>query len=312
MRIICPNCEALYEIEAEAIPPGGRDVQCSACGHNWFQLPEHVAAGLPPQEYDDLPEDIAAAEEAEAPEPDEAPRPSLDPALRAFLRKEAEREAAARRSEAQADADVETEPAAEAEAEPVGAEATRADAAGADAADAMTEDATAEDASEHDAVDDLLFKTAPMTAAPETQEAPEPDEPDEPGRNAEAAEAEPEHDPVRSPAGSGDGEARAPLAARTRAPDPAAPAAQDAFDAGHGPELALDEEVARRRGFRMGFIGMLLIAGGALWLYVYGRGMPDPGPFLTGYVETMETGRVVLVERLDGAVDALVRLTIGD
>lgn len=39
MRLICPNCEAQYEVEDNAIPAEGRDVQCSNCGHAWFQAP---------------------------------------------------------------------------------------------------------------------------------------------------------------------------------------------------------------------------------------------------------------------------------
>ena len=34
---MCPNCDAEYEVDASAIPESGRDVQCSNCGHAWFQ-----------------------------------------------------------------------------------------------------------------------------------------------------------------------------------------------------------------------------------------------------------------------------------
>lgn len=45
MRLVCPNCEAKYEVPDDAIPEGGRDVQCSSCGHAWFQgRPEIEAA----------------------------------------------------------------------------------------------------------------------------------------------------------------------------------------------------------------------------------------------------------------------------
>lgn len=37
MRLMCPNCDAEYEVDASAIPLSGRDVQCSNCGHAWFQ-----------------------------------------------------------------------------------------------------------------------------------------------------------------------------------------------------------------------------------------------------------------------------------
>ncbi|MCB1335244.1 MAG: zinc-ribbon domain-containing protein [Roseivivax sp.] len=45
MRLICPNCEAQYEVPDNAISMEGRDVQCSSCGHTWFQLhPDQEAA----------------------------------------------------------------------------------------------------------------------------------------------------------------------------------------------------------------------------------------------------------------------------
>ncbi len=44
MRLICPNCDAQYEIDVSAIPESGRDVQCSNCGHAWFQVPPDLEA----------------------------------------------------------------------------------------------------------------------------------------------------------------------------------------------------------------------------------------------------------------------------
>jgi predicted Zn finger-like uncharacterized protein len=38
MRLVCPNCEAKYEVPDDAIPDTGRDVQCTNCGHSWFQM----------------------------------------------------------------------------------------------------------------------------------------------------------------------------------------------------------------------------------------------------------------------------------
>lgn len=40
MRLTCPNCTAQYQVPADAIPENGRDVQCSACDHTWFQSGE--------------------------------------------------------------------------------------------------------------------------------------------------------------------------------------------------------------------------------------------------------------------------------
>ena len=50
MRLVCPNCDAEYEVDAAAIPEGGRDVQCSNCGHAWFQLSPEVEAELAAEE----------------------------------------------------------------------------------------------------------------------------------------------------------------------------------------------------------------------------------------------------------------------
>ena len=45
MRLICPNCEAQYEVSDDAIPPGGRDVQCSNCQLSWFQTEKPTVPG---------------------------------------------------------------------------------------------------------------------------------------------------------------------------------------------------------------------------------------------------------------------------
>ncbi|MEM0949924.1 MAG: zinc-ribbon domain-containing protein [Pseudomonadota bacterium] len=49
MRLICPNCDAQYEIDAAMIPASGRDVQCSNCGKTWFQGPEETIAIRAPE-----------------------------------------------------------------------------------------------------------------------------------------------------------------------------------------------------------------------------------------------------------------------
>ena len=36
MRLVCPNCDATYEVPDSVIPSEGRDVQCSNCGKAWF------------------------------------------------------------------------------------------------------------------------------------------------------------------------------------------------------------------------------------------------------------------------------------
>ena len=44
MRLVCPSCEAKYEVPDDAIPDTGRDVQCANCGHAWFQMRPRSAA----------------------------------------------------------------------------------------------------------------------------------------------------------------------------------------------------------------------------------------------------------------------------
>jgi len=69
MRLVCPNCSAQYEIDGSMIPDGGRDVQCSNCGHTWFELPPAEAFGdLGPEDFDAAP---AADDTAEDDEPEQ-------------------------------------------------------------------------------------------------------------------------------------------------------------------------------------------------------------------------------------------------
>ena len=105
MRLICPNCDAQYEVPAEVIPEGGRDVQCSNCGHIWYQNhpDDPVEADAPATaEIDDrLPDEADSAYEDEddvAPEVRAPRQRSIDPSVKQVLREEAEREVARRRS----------------------------------------------------------------------------------------------------------------------------------------------------------------------------------------------------------------------
>jgi predicted Zn finger-like uncharacterized protein len=136
MRLICPNCDAEYLVDDAAIPDTGRDVQCSNCGHAWFQLRPEVEAMLAQEEAlfgsaeaepARAPAAAAAAPAAPASAPpapvspapvppapvappvsapppvagtvSEPVRRNLDESILSVLREEAEREAAARRAE---------------------------------------------------------------------------------------------------------------------------------------------------------------------------------------------------------------------
>lgn len=56
VKIECPGCRAIYEVGGELIPPDGRDMQCSNCGHEWFH-PSDTSTGIdPPQTSPSAPE----------------------------------------------------------------------------------------------------------------------------------------------------------------------------------------------------------------------------------------------------------------
>ncbi|GAA6176499.1 zinc-ribbon domain-containing protein [Sulfitobacter pacificus] len=78
MRLTCPNCDAQYEVPDEVIPTAGRDVQCSNCGKTWFQHhPDHL-----PEEEDDtapLGVEAPAPDEEVSPPPPPTPPPSKEP-----------------------------------------------------------------------------------------------------------------------------------------------------------------------------------------------------------------------------------------
>jgi len=103
MRLICPNCEAQYEIDPGLIPSEGRDVQCSNCGHTWFAGPDGVARD---PASDSPPADDTSSEDGTD---QRRRRRELDERTRAILREEAEREAAQRRRAAAQPVEEQTE-----------------------------------------------------------------------------------------------------------------------------------------------------------------------------------------------------------
>lgn len=77
MRLVCPNCEAKYEVPEDAIPETGRDVQCANCGHAWYQMRPR-AAGVEP-----APAATVAAVPVAAPVPAPAAEAVPEPVIKA-------------------------------------------------------------------------------------------------------------------------------------------------------------------------------------------------------------------------------------
>ncbi|MBN8293160.1 zinc-ribbon domain-containing protein [Rhodobacter sp. NTK016B] len=100
MRLTCPNCNAQYEVDEKVIPKGGRDVQCSACGHTWYQYPMDVALQMRAADLDDDDEDFETEDALDDDDADERgpvpgrpqAAPRIDKTVLDVLREEAERE----------------------------------------------------------------------------------------------------------------------------------------------------------------------------------------------------------------------------
>ena len=68
MRLICPKCDAQYNVADDAIPKGGRDVQCSTCGHTWFQTEMSRVLSRPVSRVLERPLPMVVKSEAREPE----------------------------------------------------------------------------------------------------------------------------------------------------------------------------------------------------------------------------------------------------
>ena len=75
MRLVGPNCEAKYEVPADAIQETGRDVQCANCGHAWYQMRPRAAVAEAVAAAPLVAAPVAKAPEPEPPAPEPVPEP---------------------------------------------------------------------------------------------------------------------------------------------------------------------------------------------------------------------------------------------
>ena len=282
MRIICPNCDAQYEVPDDAIPDEGRDVQCSNCGMTWMETPA-AAKGTGPA--------LVAQNDAfdEVDEPTEAPaqmpRKEIDPEVADILRQEAAREQHAREMER---GTVETQP-------DLGLDSADVPASGTD------NDQGYEDE------DDSFFKTAETSEEPtdfgieprEDETAPEPEDVSDLDGN----------EPYPGNVGEA-GAAAAALGSRKELlPD--IEEINSSLQSNEDRDLAggdLNPETPvikrKKRGFRRGFTFALLLFVIALLIYVFApqiaAAVPQADPVLSQYVSWVDGLRAGLDGQVQG------------
>lgn len=275
MRLICPNCGAQYDVPVDVIPEAGRDVQCSNCGHTWFQrhpdedadLAEDLQRPIPDPAWE--PEDEDEDGPPPAP-PVGAPDPQrrLDPEIAEIFREEREyedRRRSAETLESQPDLGL-TEP---------------------------DEDEQARRARQ--ARERMAKMRGSDDAAPPA--APPPDKADPEGTAMAAAAAAaagsrrdllPDVDEINQSLRSNGAETRVVDSAKDET------ARRDAEAARHG------------GGFGKGFLTMVVLVGGAVALYAFAPGLADRvpalAPLLDSYVTAVDQARAWL----DAQVTALL------
>jgi hypothetical protein len=310
------------------IPDDGRDVQCSACGHTWFQLPEGVE--LPPEP--EPAEETEAATDGEAVEEtaEETIEETLEVAVEAEFSEESPaeddaEEAATSALEAateQAEATYEdfAEPVSDTEPSPVAAE-EEAEPATPPLPPRPSEklDETILDMLREEARRETDARRAEQAQALETQpelgltEAAEPA--DRPGQRARMAqvgvdETDADMDEEIVPPGSrGDLLPDIEEINSTLRPASEHPEAAEIAD-------PVAVEARQRTGFRWGFTLMIVLAALLVIAYVFapqiGQQMPALEPALVDYVETANQVRDGAEAFLDRTTQALSDLTAGE
>ncbi len=272
MRLICPNCGAQYEIGEDLIPTGGRDVQCSNCGHTWFEEPgaSQVAEALA-----DIPESSPAAETEPAPQPEPEPEREVAPEPEPDTAPEADVEAEASPQPRQRELDP-------------------------DVADILREEAAYEEEARQSQADPI--ETQPDLGLTE--------DPDEDRRSREARDrlsrlrGEPETATAVGAMMAQDAE----TPRRELLPDieeinsTLRPDAGPADMSGAEP----DDLPQTRSGFRRGFMYMVVLALLALAAYVFASqisaAVPSLEALLTSYVEWVDGLRIWLDMKLQGFI----------
>ncbi|MBN7786824.1 zinc-ribbon domain-containing protein [Ponticoccus gilvus] len=272
MRLICPNCGAQYDVPVDVIPEAGRDVQCSNCGHTWFQRHPDEDADLAEDLEQPIPDPAWEPEDEDEPAPAppvDAPEPQrrIDPEIAEIFREEREYENRRRSAET-----LESQP-------DLG----------------LTEPDEDEQARRSRQARERMAKMRGSdTPAPST---PRPDEAEDGGTAMAAAAAAaagsrrdllPDVDEINQSLRSNGVEARVVDSAKDET------------------ARRETEETRRGGGFGKGFLTMVVLVGGAVALYAFAPAIADRvpalAPLLDSYVTAVDQAR----NWLDGQVTALL------
>jgi predicted Zn finger-like uncharacterized protein len=317
MRLVCPNCSAQYEVDAAVIPVAGRDVQCSNCGHTWWQRRAGPGAPAAPTE-----EPLPADDTAGAEPPDQAEAAAEDLAeIRAQV-------AAESGTPAHQDAAVGTHPAAAEDAQVQGTETgnrplpedwTDEDEDDGDSALPPRADLAARRKSLDEAVLDVLREEAEREAQAR--------------QGGGGADADPSDAALVASLGRGEDDREAAVRARMDAMDGAGrpggrgnqrlPDVEEINSTLEGrvsePAAAVEEDRSlaayyqRRAGFRLGFTAMLLVALAILMLYTFAdrivASVPSMEPGMASFVQTVDAGRIWLNSAATEATEAIRGVT---
>lgn len=313
MRIICPNCLAEYEVHDTALPAPGRDVQCSNCGHGWFQpapadaesdAPEGGLAAQPEAKAEATPDTASPAPptartDADAP-PDDVASPSDAPAAVAQpdlppqnTLAGADEEPAPLAPPRRIDDDVLSVLREEVEHE---MRARRAEAL-----EMQVQDDLGLDAAGPHGGPRPRRPVVPEDAAPTPRPSRRPARAEVSVMPAAAATAAVPLSQDSDPA---------PGNRRNRLPDIEEVSGKlDRTAAGNGVD-ADAAKAAGRSGFRLGFLLVLLIAAVALVLYALAphiaAALPATEPALTAYTGMVDAARLWVAQRIDALVQAVV------
>jgi predicted Zn finger-like uncharacterized protein len=292
MRIICPSCAAEYEVEDPAIPPEGRDVQCSNCGRAWFQLPNTPMSGAP------APKPATPVSEAVA-------EPVAEPVARAGAETETAQEAPGPETAAPAAHRLVAAPAP-----------PRAGRAGEDDEDEAA--FPARRATLDEALREMLRAEAEREAAARRAEAAALETQPELGLPRPAAPRQENAPPARPAPAAGASRQSAEVASAEVVPGRSTPRKRlpeiDEVDPVIAPKLGLPAEPAppaaavAQRGFRTGFLMVLAVALVLLLVYLYGRMQADAGPVLSSYVALVDDTRLLLSTRLEALVRRMTEM----